>query len=105
MIINVTQEHIGKGIPGNACACPVSLAVEEAYPGYKVIAWELVFLNTDDTNCFAYQSLPPEVNQWQNLFDDINGREKVKPFSFELNDSAWELGDGGLTASPFLAKI
>lgn len=80
--INVTQEHIDKGMKGNCRKCPIALAVEQ---DYKPLAPPQVGLTcmliTDLEGKAVTVSLPDECSNFIFRFDS---ERDVKPFSFEL---------------------
>ena len=83
MKVNVTQEHIDKGIPCLKNVCLVSLAILDA--GYKR-AWvdeEAIWLYNPKTNaCWTFKT-PHKAAEFIGDFD--NDRE-VSPFEFDLDD-------------------
>jgi len=86
MIINVTQQHIDKGIPRSACECPVALAINEAIGnGYSSVSPIAIYIWPN--NVFGEDekryTTPIEVAYFIHWFD-ANGHPTPKPFSFEL---------------------
>ncbi len=87
--VNVTQEHIDKGVPEMACSCPVAKAVAELLnDGFA--STDGVSLTVEDsqrhTQAFA-NTLPDEVLCFVSDFD--HGKP-VKPFSFDIQiDEDW----------------
>jgi hypothetical protein len=76
--INVTQDDIDNGNVGDACACPVALALRRAFKtgGYDFyVEDKCMFVNN-----YAYFN-PPEV---KNFIVNFDHGIKVEPFSFEL---------------------
>lgn len=86
MIINVTQEHIAKGLKGNSCQCPVALALNEAFEGKYVASVGALTadLYIKKDRLFVLErlaSLPQEATNFIMRFD----KEKfVQPFSFDI---------------------
>lgn len=78
MIINVTQEHIDKGIATQPCLCAISLAIrEQARLKDAAVVADVWRPNLD----YIYYPLPVVARDFAYAFDR---GEKVSPFSFEL---------------------
>jgi hypothetical protein len=78
--INVTQEHIDKGIRGNTKYCPIARAVKQE--GFTDVDVDGETVDWAD-KCGNYFSvtLPPIAEQFVHDFDD---KMEVKPISFTL---------------------
>lgn len=81
LTIEVTQAHIDKGKPCEACDCPVYWAILDAIPGLDpadvAVGPTEVNLALDVT-----ASLPENARHWLDVYDD---RRPVKPFTFDLD--------------------
>lgn len=78
--INVTQEHIDSGTDGNACHCPVALAIKDALGREDGV---YVFYYGANVGADNYH-LPMMVTKFIKDFDN-EGRGSVSPFSFTLD--------------------
>lgn len=90
MIINVTQDHIDRGVRGgSASCCAVALAITEALRAHvTLVAGQLVDVYMEKLRpdrCVAVRRFrcPREVQEWYWRFD--NGHH-VEPMSFELEE-------------------
>lgn len=83
MVINVTQDHIDKGIPFNVCACPVALAIKPHVKPRHYVAVKSYVIGLWHTNHTLVESwdLPQAV---QDFIDAFDCGKSVQPFSFEL---------------------
>lgn len=73
--VNVTEEHIRKGVRANNCKCPVALAVKSVLGGpVKVYANEIEYL-------YGAKPLPRRIRR---LVEDFDCGFDVLPFSFWL---------------------
>lgn len=85
MIINVTQQHIDKGVQTCAGECPVALALREA-TDLNVTVYQQIFLWEGDKNAeeeYLYQApTPPHVVDRINNYDKNN---LMVPFDFEID--------------------
>lgn len=87
MLINVTQDHIDRGVASDCEKCPVALAVFEAVPGcvYADVSDAGVMCHQENKETGAIRVLkirtPYSVFSFYSAFD--SGRE-VSPFSFEF---------------------
>jgi len=77
MVINITEEHIAKGVRGDCGRCPVALAMKAAFgPAVRI-----------RVSVFDYEvhsitrELPEKARRFIHNFDQ--GTE-VQPFSFEI---------------------
>lgn len=75
--VNVTQEHINRGIRFKPCLCPVALAIKSAMQQSVVVGIYEAVVGT--TNVY----LPIEVTRFINEFD-LDLPTNVQPFSFNL---------------------
>ena len=83
--IEVTQEHINKGIQEHACACPVALAIAPLLrDGLRPhVFTDDVEIRSSDTRRRKGVVYPPEyVGRKIEQYDDDEGME---PFSFQMN--------------------
>lgn len=79
--INITQEHIDKGIPGNAYACPIYLAVEEVCKSVKGVFTDYIsFWTKDDDQIHRF--LSPKA---ENFIDGFDSNLPVSPFEFDID--------------------
>jgi hypothetical protein len=76
--INVTQDHIDKGDPGNCMGCPIFLALVDCGYRYVVVTDRHVRLDG------AVAVLPDEAVEFVNKFDFSCQSDPVEPFSFDL---------------------
>jgi len=87
MKVQVTNEHIKKGIPCESSSCPVALAVKELFPGKDVAVQSFPFnvkvigVQIDGKSIDITED-QLEVNRFVRLFDHWG---YVEPFEFELN--------------------
>lgn len=83
MTINVTKEHIEKGLRGSAARCPVALAVRETTKNITIIIGvEIICLVNHSIQHTEVIELPESVIRFIDKFD--RGIEGLEPFSFEL---------------------
>lgn len=85
--INVTQEHISKGVPKSRLECPVALAILGCVPNInRVSVWgsqiDLVLELDSSHQKIFYISAPYVVS---NFVFDFDNSISVQPFSFELD--------------------
>jgi hypothetical protein len=79
-IINVTQEHIDKGVRENRTSCPVAIALrEQGFPLANVWTYSIHGLSNGKTKRIG----DGDVGAWVRDFDC--GLD-VKPFSFDLDE-------------------
>lgn len=76
--IEVTAEDIAKGNPGDACACPVALALQRVLGDAQC--------STDGLECYVggqreLVNAPPSVREFVDRFDK---QADVEPFAFEI---------------------
>ena len=76
MRIDVTQQDIDHGVPGNCRHCPIVLAAQRAGLRDVKVNGESLFGNGHMT------FLPDEALDFIYLFD--KHRERTKPFSFQI---------------------
>jgi hypothetical protein len=88
--VEVTAEHIRYGEPRHMGRCPIALAIKAADPDDIVmvrvdrhsIGWSR---RSTDTR-YAIRPVPRRLRRWMERLDE--GRERVRPFSFELDEAA-----------------
>ncbi len=82
MKINVTANHIDSGIKCDSGACPVALALQEAFPDKK---W--IYVDMWKMQIGGYHTEPPEsVSEFIDKFDNPYQDPKwLEPFDFELD--------------------
>ena len=80
--INVTAEHLTEGIPGDACACPVVLAVSDAFPGAEDVTVGDLYISMYHQRQSLLLPMPADVRV---LIAAIDSRKPVEPFTFDLN--------------------
>ena len=76
--IQVTKQDIKNGVPGQACKCPISLAISRA-SGMKKVFVEGPSIPLHNYRYFG--SKPDQIEQFIERFDE---GDKVRPFNFEL---------------------
>lgn len=88
MKLDITQEHIDKGIRGSFESCPIALAAKKECPGKRIHinsatirAYDITDDNDRETGLIYW--LPVAARDFIQAFD---GREPVKPFSFEITE-------------------
>lgn len=89
MLIQVTEEHIAKGVKANCRKCPLALAIKSYLrPGFDIevsFGW-VVVRETNETHVYKSvwesKDLPAVTSQFMHEFDS---KRKVHPFSFELD--------------------
>jgi hypothetical protein len=80
--INVTQEHINRGIRGSADRCPIALATKEAIPCPLVtVALRIALRDSPMHAPYAEFKLPPWALSWVDYFDD--DPQSVGPITLE----------------------
>ena len=79
MKIEVTEDHISRGIPDMPGCCPVALALTETVGSPAYLHIECIHFPEMDDLCFK---VPKSVEYFASSFDKGYA---VKPFSFELN--------------------
>ena len=95
LTVNVTQDHIDKGVRKEAYHCPVSLALGEADPGSDWCVSTLLVMRENGHDVVSI--FPPvTVSKFVSRFD--NG-DPVQPFTFEI-DLDHE-PDGGSEETPY----
>ncbi len=85
--INVTQDHIDKGIPGSSYKCPVALAIKETLPPgdarrISVGLCYVSFYRKKGINRFYTYGLPKRIVTFIETFDE---KKKVRPMHFTLS--------------------
>ncbi len=91
MIINVTEEHIKKGVPCNTNHCPVALAVFEQLglkrctprdADFDRVVVNPTHIHVDQNETMRTARTPFEVRLF---IDDFDLGRDVKAFTFELD--------------------
>ena len=84
MIIQVTREHIGHGIPNSGDSCPISLALKEMGYCNAVVTDDNInfFPSEGKNNELKYRNLPYEAADFVANFDQ--GKVDLEPFTFEI---------------------
>lgn len=77
MRINVTQEHIDRGVRGDCAACPIALATTEVI--HERVG--VVGLHIIDNDGIPIKETTVKMRQFMDNFDD---GKPVQPFSFNL---------------------
>lgn len=81
--ISVTQEDIRRGVPHDAQACPVYIAVSRVCPAVMAVnAKDIDYDNDADFYTPFTEPLPKQVQDWIFAFDD---EQVVLPFEFDLD--------------------
>ncbi len=93
--IEVTSEDIENGVPGDACRCPIALAVERQI-GCTVqsVGQGKIYLRRHSSFGVNYSvegyNLPAKAARFVQWFDTaLIGRYLVKPFKFAAKESRW----------------
>ena len=82
MEIEVTQDHIDRGVPDNCFECPVALAlIDYGVDGANVNAMEIEYVRGGR---FKSIRTPEVVSGFIFDFDDETVRHECLPFTFEL---------------------
>lgn len=82
MKIEVTQQDIDNGVPGDAESCPVALACQRTIPGCHDLTVGDDTIEFDiDGDAMAFD-LPAEVATFVHRFDC---KDAVAPFAFDLD--------------------
>lgn len=79
--IQVTQDDIDLGEPGNCDRCPGALALNHQLGGQWSVFDDLLWRFTDDGPCDEFE-IPRELRDFADDFDNLR---PVSPFSFDLN--------------------
>ena len=80
MQIDITQDHIDRGVRKSCTHCPIALAVQEKLGVDSVtVEQEWIYPPDDEVRYF----LPAAARDFISYFDWA-GRSHVRPFSFEL---------------------
>jgi hypothetical protein len=80
--INVTAEHIAKGVPGSCTRCAVALAISDAFPGTDIWVYGDTFDLTFEDFGPNFVNLPAGVDDLIHALDD---RVPVEPFTFTVD--------------------
>jgi len=78
--VEVTQEHIEKGLQSNVADCPIALAVAQAVGGYACAHGGGIYLDPIHS---MRANLPWRARVFMGRFDR-RGKRWVKPFKFWL---------------------
>jgi len=86
MLINVTQDHIDRGVASSPETCAVSLAIRESYETCHVVGtFEskiMVLIVDKQGDVFSLKmSTPDAVREFLVAFDT---KKPVRPFSFKM---------------------
>ena len=82
MKIQVTREHIDKGIKGHACKCPVALALHAA--GFKdAMVWYTRICLEYTPPPYTPRNLTDSLVKFLRTFDK---GQTVEPFEFDTDD-------------------
>lgn len=81
--IEVTQDDIDKGEPGNPCACPIWWALHRAFPALPMFVGTAV-IRCDHAGSHApvFARLPQSARDFIARLDTAHS---VEPFSFDLD--------------------
>ena len=83
-IIEVTKEHIEKGVPTNRASCPIALAMKDAGFFNPSVEYSKIYYYESEDEEGDYgrvAAASSEVCDWQEFFDD---EEYVGPITLEL---------------------
>lgn len=81
-IINVTAEHIAKGVRDSCSHCPVALAIREALPHGPGLWVDSAHVTVGKSGHWTEVGLPDAVTRFIEAFDQ---GDPVQPFAFELD--------------------
>lgn len=76
---HVTEDHIRRGIPKEACSCPISLCLTEAGFDDNAVSCGYIYLDA----ARPHVQMPIEAEKFVEEFDNGNGG--LGAFSFELD--------------------
>jgi hypothetical protein len=80
--VNVTQDHIDRGVAKNCEFCPVALALKKSFPGALDVGVNQATLSfSDPERRFWWTEAPDEVSDFIIMFDC---GQPVEPFSFRV---------------------
>lgn len=79
LTINVTQEHIDKGVPGSTCYCPIALALKE-YPEVTDVAVAEISICVN-INSKPYKFVNRGPNSLYAFISRFDARLPVDPFT------------------------
>ena len=80
--VNVTRQNLDEGRPGDACACPVVLAVSDAFPDAEDVTVGDKYISMYHAGQSRLLLMPADVPV---LIGAIDRKRPVEPFSFELD--------------------
>jgi hypothetical protein len=80
--INVTAQHLTRGIPGDCAACAVALAVKDAFPQASNVTIGQRYVSMYHEGQWLLPVIPLSVGERIAAID--RGRA-VEPFSFDLD--------------------
>ena len=98
MIINVTQDHINRGVRFDPNSCPVSLAMKEK--GFLNVDVSSSIINYID----EFDTLFTIVNDdslcyWIQTFDNSQSNlDLIYPFQFEINITDYQMGNSRIVS-------
>jgi hypothetical protein len=84
LVIEVTADDIAKGVVGDACRCPIALAVSrllgiEAAEGNLAVMDRMVKVHYEDYRWRDRYRLPTEA---EDFIEDFDCRDEVQPLTF-----------------------
>jgi hypothetical protein len=82
--IEVTQDHIDRGSQSDPWACPIALALRDAYPGRTIRVETEEIYATDRDGYEVLIRLPLEAQNFIHKFDSKLDREHSQPFTLWL---------------------
>ena len=80
--INVTSQHLTRGIPGDCNTCPVALAIEDAFPNAASVTVGGQYLSFQDGGRVVVLNIP---ETGRIAIGAIDRGELLEPFTFELD--------------------
>jgi hypothetical protein len=83
--VDVTREHICDGRSGDACECPVALALKSIFPYAQrvTVGRNILMVKHYRRIYFTFYVMPQSVQDFILAFDG-GGSGPLAPFSFEL---------------------
>ena len=80
--VNVTRQNLDEGRPGDACACPVVLAVSDAFPDAEDVTVGDKYISMYHAGQSRLLLIPEDVRA---LIGAIDRGKSVEPFTFDLD--------------------